>query len=211
MRELCRDSCRHDTCLSNEQKGGNLLKQWYEQMEAVTRQVGQVILRSLLDRTLFVLGRAVLVAAPAGLLIWLLANITAGDASLLAHLTRWLDPLGRLLGLDGVILLAFLLGLPANELVLPLALMGYLAGGSLAELGSLAQLREVLVANGWTWLTALCTMLFSLFHFPCATTLLTIRKESGSTKWMLAAFLLPTIAGVFLCMLTAQLGRLFLT
>ena len=174
-------------------------------------QVGQVILRSLLDRTLFVLGRAVLVAAPAGLLIWLLANITAGDASLLAHLTRWLDPLGRLLGLDGVILLAFLLGLPANELVLPLALMGYLAGGSLAELGSLAQLREVLVANGWTWLTALCTMLFSLFHFPCATTLLTIRKESGSTKWMLAAFLLPTIAGVFLCMLTAQLGRLFLT
>lgn len=174
-------------------------------------QVGQVILRSLLDRALFVLGRAVLVAAPAGLLIWLLANITAGDASLLAHLTRWLDPLGRLLGLDGVILLAFLLGLPANELVLPLALMGYLAGGSLAELGSLAQLREVLVANGWTWLTALCTMLFSLFHFPCATTLLTIRKESGSTKWMLAAFLLPTIAGVFLCMLTAQLGRLFLT
>ena len=119
--------------------------------------------------------------------------------------------MGRLLGLDGVILLAFLLGLPANELVLPLALMGYLAGGSLVELGSLAQLREVLVANGWTWLTALCTMLFSLFHLPCATTLLTIRKASGSTKWMLAAFLLPTIAGVFLCMLTAQLGRLFLT
>ena len=173
-------------------------------------QFGQVIVRSVLDRTLFVLARAMVVAAPAGLIIWLLANVTAGELTLLGHLTRLLEPLGRFLGMDGVILLAFLLGFPANEIVLPLALMGYLAGGSLVEASDLAGLRAVLVANGWTWLTALCTMLFSLLHFPCATTLLTIKKESGSLKWTLVAFLLPTLTGMLVCAVVAQLGRLLL-
>lgn len=171
--------------------------------------IGQVIVRSILDRTLFVLGRALLAAAPAGLLIWLLANISPGEISLLTRLTGALDPAGRLLGMDGVILLAFILGFPANELVLPLVLMGYIAGGSLAEATSLAALGNVLVANGWTWRTALCTMLFSLFHFPCATTLLTIKKESASAKWTLAAFLLPTLTGVLICAVVAGMLGLF--
>ena len=172
-------------------------------------QIGRVILRSVFDRTLFVLGRAVLAAAPAGLIIWLLANLTAGQTSLLQHLTSLLDPLGRLLGLDGVILMAFLLGFPANEIVVPIMIMAYLAsGGGLVEFDELTQLHSLLTENGWTWVTALCTMLFSLFHFPCATTCATIHKETGSTKWTALGFCLPTAAGAVLCFCIATLARL---
>ena len=164
-------------------------------------RVGQVILRSVLDRTLFVLGRAAAVAAPAGLIIWLLGNITVGDASLLTHAANLLDPVGNLLGMDGAILLAFLLGFPANEIVLPLVLMIYLAQGTLPQNDSLSFIRTVLVDNGWTPVTAVCTMLFSLFHWPCSTTLLTIRKETGSGKWMVLAAVLPTLLGAVLCIL----------
>jgi len=143
-------------------------------------QVGKIIVRSIFDRTLFVLGRAVMVAAPAGLVIWVLANIQAGDLSLLAHCANFFDPFARLIGLDGFILMAFILGFPANEIVVPIVIMSYMATGSLLELNSLEQLHELLVSNGWTWLTALCTMLFSLMHWPCGTTCWTIRKETQS-------------------------------
>ena len=162
-------------------------------------QLGKVILRSIFDRVLFVLGRAAAVAAPAGLVLWLCANVNVQGASILSHLCRFLDAPGRLMGLDGVILTAFLLGFPASEIVLPIALMAYLSGGMLAETGTLLEMREIFVANGWTWLTAVNMLLFTLFHWPCSTTLLTIRKETGSLKWTLLAFLLPTAIGILLC------------
>lgn len=164
-------------------------------------QWGQVLVRSLLDRTLFVLGRSLTVAAPAGLLIWTLGNVTWHELPLLSILAGWLDPLGQLMGLDGMILLAFLLGLPANEIVLPILLMGYLHTGSLTEYSGLSQLHEILVCNGWTTTTALCMMAFCLMHFPCGTTCLTIRKESGSWKWTAVGIALPTVMGVAGCML----------
>lgn len=171
-------------------------------------QVGKILIRSLLDRTLFVLGRAVMVAAPAGLIIWLMANVRAGGISLLDHGASFLDPFGRLLGMDGYIILAFILGLPANEIVIPIMIMSYMATGTILELDSLAALRELLLANGWTWLTALCTMLFALNHFPCGTTLLTIRKETQSSKWTLLSFLIPTLTGIIICVIVAQGARI---
>ena len=162
-------------------------------------RVGQVLVRSLLDRTVFVLGRAVTVAAPAGLLIYLLGNCTVGDTTLLAHGAAALDPLGRALGLDGMILLAFLLGFPANEIVLPILLMGYSSAGTLVDGASLAELKTMLLANGWTGTTALCMLLFSLFHFPCGTTTLTLARESKSLKWTLLGVALPTAVGMTVC------------
>lgn len=160
-------------------------------------QIGQVLVRSLLDRTIFVLGRAITAAAPAGAVIWLLQRIPVGDGTLLTQIAMFLEPLGGLMGLSGPILLAFLLGLPANEIVLPILLMFYSQSGMLVEGGS--QTGAMLAANGWTWMTAVCAILFSLNHFPCATTLLTIRKETGSCKWTAISFLLPTIIGICLC------------
>lgn len=171
-------------------------------------QVGKILIRSLLDRTLFVLGRAVMVAAPAGLIIWLMANLTIDGVSLLDHSARFLEPFGRLLGMDGYIILAFILGLPANEIVIPIIIMSYTASGAMIEFDSLDSLRNLLVANDWTWLTAVCTMLFSLNHFPCGTTLLTIRKETQSLKWTILSFVIPTITGIVLCFIVAQGARL---
>ncbi len=173
-------------------------------------QAGRVLVRSLLDRTAAVLSRAVLVAVPAGCLVWLMANITVGGESLLLHAAGFLDPFATLMGLDGVILLAFLLGLPANEIVLPLVMAGYLAAGAPVEIESLHAMRTVFLANGWTPLTALCTAIFFLFHWPCATTLLTVKKETGSWGYTALAALLPTAIGILLCMLVATVGRAFL-
>ena len=173
-------------------------------------QLGQVLLRSLLDRTCSILARAVVVAAPAGLLIWLLANITVGGAPILSHAAALLDPLGWLLGMDGVILLAFILGLPANEIVLPLAIMLYTAAGSPVEMESVGEMRTLLVANGWTPLTAVCVTVFFLFHWPCSTTLLTVRRETGKWRYAALAAALPTALGMLLCMAIAAIGRLFL-
>ncbi|MBD5535284.1 MAG: ferrous iron transporter B [Lachnospiraceae bacterium] len=173
-------------------------------------QLGRILLRSLLDRTLFVLGRAALVAAPAGVIIWLTANITVSGSSLLALCAGFLDPFARLMGLDGVILIAFVLGIPANEIVLPIVLMAYLSTGSLVETGNLTSMHAILTANGWTPITALCTMLFSLLHWPCATTLMTIKKETGSLKWTLAAFLLPTLWGCVICILVNGICSIFM-
>ena len=164
-------------------------------------QVGQVLVRSILDRTLFVLGRAVAVAAPAGLLIWIAANVTVGGESVLLHLANFLQPLGGLMGLDGIILLAFFLGFPANEIVVPCMLMGYLSTGTLTDYGSLSQLHGLLTAHGWTAATAVCALVFTLFHFPCGTTCFTIYKETKSLKWTAAAVALPTAVGAGLCIL----------
>ena len=169
-------------------------------------QFGKVIVRSVLDRTLFVLGRAAAVAAPAGLVIWLCANVTVGDATILTHCTEFLDPFARLLGLDGVILMAFILGIPANEIVLPIIIMTYTAQGSLTELGT-AQMHELFVANGWTPVTAICTILFSLMHWPCSTTLLTVKKEAGGWRWALAALVIPTALGILVCAAVSAAAR----
>ena len=167
-------------------------------------QPGKILVRSLLDRTLFILGRAVTAAAPAGALIWLLANVRIHGASLLALCAGALDPAASLFGMDGVILLAFLLGLPANEIVIPIILAAYLQQGVLTEAAEIQSLSAVLAANGWTASTVVCTLLFMLFHWPCAASLLTIRKETGSWRWTLLAAVLPAAAGLLLCFFTAQ-------
>ena len=176
-------------------------------------KIGRVLYTSMIDRSVFVLKRAVMVAAPAGAFIWILANVYVGDISILGHMVNFFDPFGRFIGLDGYILMAFLLGLPANEIVLPILLMAYLSTGSMAEYDSLEALRNILVGHGWTYLTALNTMLFSLLHWPCATTLITIRKETGSIKWTIVSALLPTIIAITVCLCTTVVynlvGKLF--
>jgi ferrous iron transport protein B len=172
-------------------------------------QIGKVIVHSMLDRTLFVLGRAVVVAAPAGVIIWLLANMQIGGVSVLAACAGFLDPFARLMGLDGYILMAFILGFPANEIVIPILIMSYMATGSILELDSLNELRALFISHGWTWVTAVCMMLFSLMHWPCGTTLLTIHRETREARWTAAAFLIPTVTGVAACMIVAGAARLF--
>lgn len=171
-------------------------------------QVGKIIVRSLRDRTMFVLLRAVCVAAPAGLLIWCIGNIQVGSDTLLTIFAGVLDPFARWIGLDGMILLAFILGFPANEIVIPLVLMGYLSSGTLVEINQVSDLAVLLAQNGWTSVTAVCFILFSLFHWPCSTTCLTIRKETGSTKWMLIGMILPTLFGVTLCFIVHSISVL---
>lgn len=164
-------------------------------------QIGKTIVRSVFDRTLFVLGRAASVALPAGIFIWITANVMIGENTILSYCTDFLDPLGKLLGMDGVILTAFILGFPANEIVLPIILMAYMSSGTLAEYSSLTELRELLVSNGWTLTTAVSVMLFSLMHWPCSTTLLTVKKETHSVKWTALSFIIPTVCGMTVCFL----------
>ena len=172
-------------------------------------QIGRVIYTSIVDRTIFVLGRAVTVAIPAGIVIWICANVYIGDFSILVHIANFLNPLAQLIGLDGFILLAFILGFPANEIVIPILLMCYLSTGSMIELDNL-ELGKVLIENGWTYLTALNVMLFSLLHWPCATTLLTIKRETGSLKWTAVGFLLPTLIAFIVCFLTTTIYNIFI-
>lgn len=175
-----------------------------------TPQFGKVIIRSIFDRTLFVLARAVIVAAPSGLIIWLFANIDINNISILNYCTEFLDPFARLIGLDGVILMAFILGIPANEIVVPIMLMTYLSQGSLTEINDLNIMKTLLIDNGWTIITAINMILFSLMHWPCATTCLTIRKETGSLKWTLLAIILPTVCGLTICFVFTQIANLIL-
>ncbi len=165
-------------------------------------QIGKIIVRSLLDRTLFVLARAVSVAAPIGIVIWLFANISIGNMSILSYIANFLDPFARLMGLDGYILTAFILGIPANEIVLPIILMSYMSANSLVDLGDTFAIREILVANGWSLITGINVMLFTLLHFPCSTTLISIYKETKSLKWTILSFALPTLCGIVLCLIT---------
>ena len=165
-------------------------------------QFGKILVRSIFDRTLFVLGRAISVAAPAGLVIWFMANVGINGESLLSIIANFLNPFAKLMGLDGYILTAFIVGIPANEIVLPIILMCYLKGGTLVNIEDTIQIGQILIQNGWTMLTAMNVMLFTILHFPCATTLLTVKKETGSWKWTLISFAIPTICGVVLCMFT---------
>lgn len=171
-------------------------------------QIGKIIVRSVFDRTLFVLGRAILVAAPAGLVIWIMANIHISDLTLLTYCANFLNPFATRIGLDGYILMAFILGFPANEIVVPIIIMSYMSTGNIIELDNLNQLRELLILNGWTPLTAICVMLFSLMHWPCATTCLTIKKETQNLKWTLISFFVPTITGIVVCFIVANTVRL---
>ncbi len=173
-------------------------------------QILKTIVRSLLDRTLFVLGRAVAVAAPAGALIWLTANIYVGDSSILSYCTEFFEPFGKMIGLDGVIVMAFILGFPANETVIPIIIMSYMASGTLAEYSNYEQLLELFSANDWTVVTAVCTMIMCVMHFPCSTACLTIKKETGSLKWTLVSMILPTVIGIILCFITASVMNLFI-
>ena len=168
-------------------------------------RVARVLLRSLLDRTLFVLGRAVLVAAPAGAVIWICAHAEVAGASLLAWGMRGLEPLGAIMGMSGAILLAFLLGFPANELVLPVLAMLLTGAGTL---GADAGMDQLLAANGIGGLQAVCMLIFCLFHWPCGATVLTVYRETGSLKWTALSVLLPTLAGTGLCMLVHLLGSI---
>ncbi|WP_422660115.1 nucleoside recognition domain-containing protein [Paenibacillus sp. EC2-1] len=165
------------------------------------------ILRSTLDKTVYVLRRAVIVAAPAGVLTWILANIYIGDTSILLHFVGFLDPFAQALGLDGFILMAFIIGLPANEIVLPILLMGYLATGSLTEVEDMFALKQIFLDQGWTWLTALNMMLFSLLHYPCGTTLINIYKETKSKKWTFLSFAIPTAIAIGVTFIVAQVVR----
>lgn len=168
----------------------------------------EVIVRSIFDKTIFVLGRAISIAAPAGLVIWLFANIQINDISILTYVANFFDPFGRLLGLDGYIITAFILGLPANEIVLPIILMSYAKTGTLLHLENLADISQILIENGWTLLTAVNIMILSLLHFPCGTTLMTIKKETGSLKWTALSFIIPSICGIILCMLTTAIWNI---
>ena len=158
----------------------------------------------MLDRTIFVLGRAIAVAAPAGLIIWIMANIRINNFSILAYCSEFLDPFAKLIGLDGIILMAFILAFPANEIVFPIIIMSYMCTGSILALESPAQLHTLLTSHGWTHITAICVMLFSLMHFPCGTTCLTIKKETGSLKWTALAFIIPTICGIVTCFVVSN-------
>lgn len=164
-----------------------------------------VIVRSIFDRTLFVLGRALLIAAPAGILIWILANVTINGDSLLIICSNFLNPFANLIGLDGVILFAFILGFPANEIVVPIMIMTYMHTNHLVDLSNLEELKNLFINNGWTFITAICTILFSLIHFPCSTTCLTIKKETGSWKWTIIGFLLPLVVGIIVCFFVNQI------
>ncbi|MFC4184410.1 ferrous iron transporter B [Saccharococcus thermophilus] len=172
-------------------------------------KIWDTIVRATLDKSIYVLRRAVVVAAPAGVITWVLGNIHIGNTTILAYLANWLDPFAKALGLDGYILMAFILGLPANEIVLPILLMGYLSTGSLTEVDGLHSLKQIFVDHGWTWLTALNMMLFSLLHYPCGTTLVNIYKETKSKKWTFVAFALPTAIAITVTFLTAHIARWF--
>jgi ferrous iron transport protein B len=171
--------------------------------------VMRILYTSLIDRTLFVLWRAVLTAAPAGAIIWLLANIYVSGTNLATHIANFLYPLGWAIGLDGVILLAYIIAIPANEIVVPTMLMVYMSQGMMTELESLDELRALLVdQHGWTMLTAVNLMLFSLLHNPCATTIITIYKETLSAKWAAIGALMPLGIAFVVCFVTATLARL---
>lgn len=160
--------------------------------------VGKVIVRSIFDRTVYVLGRAAAVAAPAGIVIWLLANTFVAGMSLFSHISSFFDPFGKLIGLDGVVITAFILGFPANEIVLPIILMGYTAAGSLGD----GEALGLLAANGWNTLSYLNMIILTLFHFPCSTTILTIKKETGSLLYTVLSAIIPTVIGIILCAIT---------
>ena len=169
-----------------------------------------VIVRSILDRTIFVLGRAITISIPAGIIIYVLANNYIGDNNVITILSNVLNPIGILIGLDGVILLSFILGFPANEIVIPIMLMAYTSNGVIANYESIDTLKNIFIDNGWTVLTCICTIMFTIIHFPCSTTVLTIYKETKSKKWTILSILIPTLCGFILCLVVSIIYRIIL-
>lgn len=164
-------------------------------------KVWDTIWYSLKNRAIFVLGRAIKVAVPAGIIIWVVANITINDVSILNYLVNFFNPLGIILGVDGVIILALILGFPANEIVIPIMLMSYLGTSTLIDFESFLELKNILVLNGWTLKTAICFLILLMYRFPCSTTMLTIKKETNSKFYTALAFIIPTVIGIVLCFL----------
>lgn len=171
--------------------------------------IKKVIVRSIFDKTLHVLTRAISIAAPFGLIIWLCANIKVGNISILKHCTNILDPIGNIFGVDGTILMALILGFPANEIVIPIIIMSYMNTSSLTDYNNLLELKNLLINNGWNTITSICSLFLILFHFPCSTTILTIKKETNSKILTFIAFLLPTITGLLICFIINTLYNLF--
>lgn len=169
----------------------------------------EIFSRAIIDRTVFVLSRALAVALPAGIVIFLLSNIRVENENLITAAADFLDPFGKLMGLDGVILIGFILGFPANEIVIPIILMGYLSLSGLTDFSDTNELKRLLISNGWDISTAVSFLLFSVFHFPCSTTLISIRKETKSAGWTALAFFLPTVTGIVLCIISNLLFSLF--
>lgn len=172
-------------------------------------KLGTILYTSFIDRTIFVLGRAVMIAAPFGIIIWVLANIFINDVSIMGHIVSFLNPIAKVIGLDGTILAAFIIGIPANEIVIPIMLMNYLSAGQLIDFETSNSLGIILRDNGWTIITAINTMLFSLLHFPCSTALWTIKKETGSNKWTFLSFLIPTIVAFVVCFIVNFILKMF--
>ena len=173
-------------------------------------QFFKVIFRSIKDKALKVLLRAIIVSIPAGIIIWIFTNVNIDNTSILNHFTNILDPFGKLIGLDGTIISSFILGIPANEIVIPIALMSYLNTNLISNFDNINALKTIFIDNGWTIKTAICTILFSIMHFPCATTLLTIKKETKSIWWTFLSFIIPTITGIIICFIISNLLNLFI-
>lgn len=172
-------------------------------------QIGKILVRSIFDRTIFVLGRAIAIAAPAGFIIWIMANLKINNLSILMHCSNFLDPFAKLMGMDGIILFSFILGFPANEIVLPIMIMGYMCTGSLMEIENTNLLHSILASHGWSYITAICVMIFSVMHFPCGTTFWTIKKETGSLKWAWVSCIVPTVMGFVTCFIVHCILNLF--
>lgn len=170
-------------------------------------KVLETITRSILDRTIFVLLRAIRITIPAGIIIWFFTNTYIGNHNILFYVISVFEPLGRLMGLDGTILVAFILGIPANEIVIPIMLMAYSNVSTLTNYSSLAQLGTLLTDNAWTMATAISFLIFTICHFPCGTTLMTIKKETGSIKWTFFSFIIPLLVGIILCIFLSLLFK----
>lgn len=164
-------------------------------------QIGKILVRSLVDRTFKILFRSIIVSAPVGIIIWFLTNITIGELNLLNHVANFLDPIGILIGLDGMILASFLIGVPANEIVMPILLMGYMSSNVMISINNLEMIKELFIDNGWNVITILCMVVFIIFHFPCSTTLITIYKETKNIFYTVLSFVIPLFIGMTLCLL----------
>jgi ferrous iron transport protein B len=172
-------------------------------------QLLRILYTSFIDRTIKVLYRAVIWAVPAGVLIWILGNVSVGGTTLMSLSADILSPIGLVIGLDGMILLAYIIAIPANEIIIPTIIMGYMGTSMMAELTSTSELYALFISQGFTIVTAICLMLFSVLHYPCATTTHTIWKETGSLKWTILSNLIPLIVAFLVCFVVTQIFHIF--
>lgn len=172
-------------------------------------EIIKTIVRSIYDRTLVILSKSLLVAIPAGIIIYMLANININNISILLHICNILNPFAKIFGLDGVILTSFILGVPANEIVIPIMIMSYSNTSIISNYSSINYLKEILINNGWNTIKSICVIVFTLLHFPCATTIMAIKKETNSIKWTILSIIIPLVTGLFLCLIINQISKIF--